>query len=69
MDPHPSEGDRHGFTPRSARNTSRAEQPTGRGYLYRPVADPEGAPIAVIRRIRDEIDTHITDLLDSLPSA
>ncbi|MEV8320484.1 arsenate reductase ArsC [Streptomyces sp. NPDC059900] len=38
----------------------------GRRYLDWPVADPDGAPIAVIRSIRDEIDTHITDLLETL---
>ncbi|WP_405863870.1 hypothetical protein [Streptomyces sp. NBC_00005] len=41
----------------------------GRGYLDWPVTDPEGAPIAVVRGIRDEIDAHITELLDSLPSS
>lgn len=40
----------------------------GRRYLDWPVADPEGAPIAVVRTIRDAIDAHITELLDSLPS-
>ncbi|MET9964785.1 arsenate reductase ArsC [Streptomyces sp. NPDC006356] len=40
----------------------------GRRYLDWPVTDPEGAPIAVVRGIRDEIDAHITDLLASLPS-
>ncbi|MES5824932.1 arsenate reductase ArsC [Streptomyces sp. RG80] len=40
----------------------------GRRYLDWPVADPEGAPIAVVRDIRDEIDAHITELLDSLPN-
>ncbi|WP_369247647.1 hypothetical protein [Streptomyces sp. R41] len=35
--------------------------------LDRPVTDPEGAPIAVVRGIRDEIDAHIIELLDSLP--
>ncbi|MFD0065159.1 low molecular weight phosphatase family protein [Streptomyces sp. NPDC056690] len=39
----------------------------GRRYLDWPVADPEGAPIAVVRTIRDAIDAHITELLDSLP--
>ncbi|MGW6054344.1 arsenate-mycothiol transferase ArsC [Streptomyces sp. NPDC055189] len=39
----------------------------GRRYLDWPVADPGGAPIAVIRSIRDAIDTHITALLDTLP--
>ncbi|WP_327433526.1 arsenate reductase ArsC [Streptomyces sp. NBC_01236] len=38
----------------------------GRRYLDWPVTDPEGAPIAVVRTIRDEIDAHITDLLDSM---
>lgn len=36
----------------------------GRRYLYWPVADPEGA----VRTIRDAIDAHISELLDSLPS-
>ncbi|MEU0022006.1 MULTISPECIES: low molecular weight phosphatase family protein [Streptomyces] len=40
----------------------------GRRYLDWPVADPDGAPIAVVRAIRDDIDTRITDLLASLPS-
>jgi protein-tyrosine-phosphatase len=40
----------------------------GRRYLDRPVTDPEGAPIAVVGGIRDEIDAHITELLASLPS-
>ncbi|MFD7460706.1 MULTISPECIES: arsenate-mycothiol transferase ArsC [unclassified Streptomyces] len=40
----------------------------GRRYLDWPVTDPEGAPITVVRGIRDEIDAHITDLLASLPS-
>ncbi|WP_405910829.1 MULTISPECIES: three-helix bundle dimerization domain-containing protein [unclassified Streptomyces] len=40
----------------------------GRRYLDWPVADPKGAPIAVVRSIRDEIDAHITELLDSLPN-
>ncbi|MBT2452605.1 hypothetical protein J7F03_37315 [Streptomyces sp. ISL-43] len=31
-----------------------------------PVADPDGAPIAVVRAIRDEIDAHITALLADL---
>ncbi|MFD4715415.1 hypothetical protein ACFWN5_37930 [Streptomyces sp. NPDC058430] len=39
----------------------------GRRYLDWPVADPEGAPIAVVRTVRDAIDAHITGLLDSLP--
>ncbi|QES47757.1 phosphatase [Streptomyces venezuelae] len=37
-------------------------------YLDWPVPDPEGAPIAVIREIRDALDARITALLDSLPS-
>ncbi|QKV93003.1 arsenate reductase ArsC [Streptomyces sp. NA02950] len=40
----------------------------GRRYLDWPVADPDGAPIAVVRQIRDDIDAHITDLLTSLPA-
>ncbi|MEV1079162.1 arsenate reductase ArsC [Streptomyces sp. NPDC050211] len=40
----------------------------GRRYLDWPTTDPEGAPIDVVRGIRDEIDAHITGLLDSLPS-
>ncbi|MFJ4539991.1 arsenate reductase ArsC [Streptomyces tibetensis] len=40
----------------------------GRRYLDWPVTDPEGAPIAVVRGIRDAIDAHITELLVSLPS-
>ncbi|MDF4251219.1 arsenate reductase ArsC [Streptomyces sp. WMMB303] len=39
----------------------------GRRYLDWPVADPEGAPINAVRTIRDQIDTHITELLASLP--
>ncbi|MFF5447575.1 low molecular weight phosphatase family protein [Streptomyces sp. NPDC012888] len=38
----------------------------GRRYLDWPVPDPEGAPIAVVRDIRDAVDTHITDLLTQL---
>ncbi|MBO7939246.1 arsenate reductase ArsC [Streptomyces antibioticus] len=41
----------------------------GRRYLDWPVTDPEGAPIAVVRGIRDEIDARITELLASLPGA
>jgi protein-tyrosine-phosphatase len=40
----------------------------GRRYLDWPMADPDGAPIAVVRQIRDDIDRRITDLLASLPS-
>ncbi|MFB7311868.1 low molecular weight phosphatase family protein [Streptomyces sp. NPDC056192] len=39
----------------------------GHRYLDWPVPDPEGAPIAVVRSIRDGIDARITTLLDSLP--
>ncbi|MFI1396075.1 three-helix bundle dimerization domain-containing protein [Streptomyces sp. NPDC020681] len=39
----------------------------GRRYLDWPVADPDGAPVEAVRDIRDEIDAHITELLDSLP--
>ncbi|MFB6619480.1 low molecular weight phosphatase family protein [Streptomyces sp. NPDC056367] len=38
----------------------------GRRYLDRPVADPDGAPIAPVREIRDTIDAHITELLTQL---
>ncbi|WP_328622945.1 MULTISPECIES: arsenate reductase/protein-tyrosine-phosphatase family protein [unclassified Streptomyces] len=38
----------------------------GRRYLDWPVPDPEGAPIAVVREIRDEIHAHITELLAQL---
>ncbi|MFJ3921809.1 hypothetical protein [Streptomyces sp. NPDC090022] len=34
-----------------------------------PVPDPEGAPIAVVRDIRDAIDSRITDLLTQLGAA
>ncbi|MFF6833259.1 low molecular weight phosphatase family protein [Streptomyces sp. NPDC012438] len=40
----------------------------GRRYLDWPVPDPEGAPIAVVREIRDVLDARITALLDTLPS-
>ncbi|GAB2780564.1 arsenate reductase ArsC [Streptomyces chlorus] len=40
----------------------------GRRSLDWPVADPDGAPIEVVRQIRDDIDTRITDLLAGLPS-
>ncbi|CAM5540823.1 arsenate reductase ArsC [Streptomyces narbonensis] len=39
----------------------------GHRYLDWPVPDPDGAPIAVVRSIRDAIDARITALLDSLP--
>lgn len=38
----------------------------GRRYLDWPVADPDGAPIAVVREIRDAIDAHISELLTQL---
>ncbi|MFJ6783277.1 low molecular weight phosphatase family protein [Streptomyces yangpuensis] len=38
----------------------------GRRYLDWPVADPDGAPIAVVRDILDAIDAHITALLTQL---
>ncbi|MFI6147474.1 three-helix bundle dimerization domain-containing protein [Streptomyces sp. NPDC051109] len=38
----------------------------GRLYLDWPVADPDGAPIAVVRDIRDAIDAHISELLTQL---
>ncbi|WP_149180356.1 arsenate reductase ArsC [Streptomyces sp. TRM49041] len=40
----------------------------GHRYLDWPVPDPEGAPIAVVREIRDGLDARITALLDTLPS-
>ncbi|MFI1647287.1 low molecular weight phosphatase family protein [Streptomyces avidinii] len=38
----------------------------GRRYLDWPVAAPDGAPIAVVRDIRDAIDAHISELLVQL---
>lgn len=38
----------------------------GRRYLDWPVADPDGAPITVVRDIRDAIDAHIAELLTQL---
>ncbi|MFI8392989.1 low molecular weight phosphatase family protein [Streptomyces sp. NPDC085540] len=38
----------------------------GPRYLDWPVADPDGAPIAVVRGIRDAIDARITELLTQL---
>lgn len=38
----------------------------GRRYLDWPVADPDGAPIAVVPDIRDAIDAHISELLSQL---
>ncbi|MEW1633648.1 arsenate reductase ArsC [Streptomyces sp. NPDC093801] len=38
----------------------------GRRYLDWPVADPDGAPIAVVRDIRDVIDARIAELLAQL---
>ncbi|MFE7094316.1 arsenate-mycothiol transferase ArsC [Streptomyces erythrochromogenes] len=40
----------------------------GRRYLDWPVADPDGAPIAVVRDIRDAIDARIAELLTQLAS-
>ncbi|GGJ66174.1 arsenate reductase/protein-tyrosine-phosphatase family protein [Streptomyces brasiliensis] len=40
-----------------------------RRYLDWPVPDPDGAPLGAVRTIRDEIDTHITELLGSLPGS
>ncbi|MFE2282536.1 arsenate reductase ArsC [Streptomyces sp. NPDC059454] len=40
----------------------------GRRYLDWPVADPDGAPLAAVRGIRDAIDARITELLTSLPA-
>ncbi|MFG2569257.1 three-helix bundle dimerization domain-containing protein [Streptomyces sp. NPDC048567] len=41
----------------------------GRHYLDWSVADPDGAPIGVVRTIRDDIDARITDLLATLPAS
>ncbi|MFV0134385.1 hypothetical protein ACLGIH_14270 [Streptomyces sp. HMX87] len=41
---------------------------SGRRHLDWPVADPEGAPPGLGRRIRDGIGHRITDLLTGLPS-
>ena len=41
----------------------------GRRYLDWPVPDLDGAPVEIVRAIRDEIDAHITELLGSLPTA
>ncbi|MFJ5780338.1 three-helix bundle dimerization domain-containing protein [Streptomyces sp. NPDC093094] len=38
----------------------------GRRYLDWPVPDPDGAPIALVRDIRDAIDAHIAELLAEL---
>ncbi|WUA48039.1 hypothetical protein OG386_43690 [Streptomyces sp. NBC_00273] len=38
----------------------------GRRYLDWPVADPDRAPIAVVRDIRDDIDARIAELLTQL---
>jgi protein-tyrosine-phosphatase len=40
----------------------------GRRYLDWPVADPDGAPLAAVRDIRDAVDAHVTELLSSLPA-
>lgn len=42
--------------------------PPGRRYLDQPVTDPVGAPVTVVRGVRDEIDAHITEPLATLPS-
>lgn len=39
----------------------------GRRYLDWPVTHPGGAPLTVVRGIRDASDAHITVLLASLP--
>ncbi|MEW2708644.1 arsenate reductase ArsC [Streptomyces koyangensis] len=41
----------------------------GRHYLDWPVADPDGAPIGVVRAILGDINARITDLLPALPDA
>ncbi|MEU3729700.1 hypothetical protein AB0E81_09850 [Streptomyces sp. NPDC033538] len=41
---------------------------SGRRHPDWPVADPEGAPLGVVRRILDDIDRRITDLPAGLPS-
>ncbi|WP_236246994.1 low molecular weight phosphatase family protein [Streptomyces sp. CC210A] len=41
----------------------------GRHYLDWPVADPDGAPIDVVRTILGDIDARITNLLATLPDA
>ncbi|MFF4755495.1 arsenate reductase ArsC [Streptomyces sp. NPDC002514] len=41
----------------------------GRQYLDWSVADPDGAPIGVVRTIRDDIDARVADLLAGLPGA
>ncbi|WP_327280798.1 MULTISPECIES: hypothetical protein [unclassified Streptomyces] len=38
----------------------------GLRYLDWPVADPDGAPIAIVRDIRAAIDDHIAELLTAL---
>ncbi|AGP53224.1 hypothetical protein M271_08020 [Streptomyces rapamycinicus NRRL 5491] len=48
-------------------NAGRAPVVPGRRYLDWPVADPDGAPSAAVRAIRDEIDAHISDLFATLP--
>ncbi|MFD3686524.1 low molecular weight phosphatase family protein [Nocardiopsis sp. NPDC058631] len=40
----------------------------GRRYLDWPTDDPHGASVADLRRIRDAIDTHVSDLVASLAS-
>ncbi|MFE0803337.1 low molecular weight phosphatase family protein [Streptomyces sp. NPDC058812] len=41
---------------------------SGRCYPDWPVADPEGAALGAVRRIRDDTDHRISDLLAGLPS-
>ena len=41
----------------------------GRRYLDWPVPDPDSAPIAVVRALRDDIDRRVTELLAASPSA
>ncbi|MFD4261394.1 low molecular weight phosphatase family protein [Streptomyces sp. NPDC058534] len=41
---------------------------SGRRCLDWPVPDPDGAPLGVVRQIRDDIDMRITDLPASLVS-
>jgi arsenate reductase (thioredoxin) len=41
----------------------------GKRYLNWELDDPEGQPIATVRRIRDEIDAHVQALLDELAPA
>jgi hypothetical protein len=38
----------------------------GRRYVDWDVADPAGADLDVVRRVRDDIDAHVTAMLDEL---